>query len=98
MKLTNEMAASRISEDDLRPIVEHFAKAAQYSKEAFLELAMAMPHIKRLLPDWDEAVGNVMTGAFQSWQTIEEAGDEALGSQIVDLMPTGKPLPALPQP
>lgn len=97
MKLTQEMAASRVSEDDLRPIVEHFANAAMHSKEAFLELAMAMPHIKRVLPDWEEAIGHVMTGTFETWQLIEEAADEVLGSQIVDLMPTGK-VPGLPAP
>lgn len=87
---------TRVHEDDLAPILEHFARAAAHSQETFLELCMVMPHIKRLMPEFEDSFGALLTGAYQNWQTLEEAGDECLGSQILDYVPTGKPLPALP--
>jgi hypothetical protein len=95
MEMAITTRTTRVSEEDLAPIVQHIAQAANLSHEAFLELAMSLEHVRRILPDDYKAIAAVLSGAFEQWQLIEEAADEVLGSQIVDLAPTGKPLPAL---
>lgn len=85
-------AVSRVSDAELAPVVDHIAKASHYSQEAFLELSMALEHIRRVMPEDFDTVAALLHVVYQSWQTVEECADEVLGSQIVL---TGKELPRI---
>ena len=65
--------------DTLRPIMEGFARSSKLAEQSWLELQDMLPLVQRLMPDFYEAFANLMIGAFQSCQTIQEAADEIIG-------------------
>lgn len=64
-----------ISLEEMQPILEHWAKAAHYSRESWLHVEAALPLVREVCPEYYEEVASRMVAAFQSAEAIEGLGD-----------------------
>lgn len=64
---------------EMQPILEHMAKAAHYSREAWLHVEATLPLVREVCPEYYEDIATRLVAAFQSNQEIEGMGDAMVG-------------------
>ena len=77
-------------DEQLKPIFAHMAKAAHFSREAWIELEKALPDLREACPSFYEAFAHLMIGAYQNTQTIEDAADDLVRESDTMIAPPAR--------
>lgn len=84
---------------EMQPILEHFAKAAHYSHEAWLHVEATLPLIREVCPEYYEEVAARIVEAFNAHLAIEGQADAMVDSLGLEKqLESGSPRPLVTAP
>jgi hypothetical protein len=66
---------SPITMDELRPILEHLAKAAHYSERAWVHLEASLPIVREVCPEFYTQLTVLLAKAYKRAVELEGLGD-----------------------